>query len=328
MIDVQDIKQQFASDLAEVKTLEHLEAVRIKYLGRKQGLVTQAFGQLAMAPVDQKREYGPALNELKQEIESLLTQRGAQFSDDEERIDLTLPPQERSVGHLHPVTQVQHELEEIFHNLGFATVFSQEIESDWHNFTALNMPPNHPARDMQDTFYVKREKGEPVVLRTQTSSGQIRFMQEHKPPFSIIIPGRVYRNEATDATHEHTFQQMEGLVVGKNITYANMIWLLERVLTKFFGPEAKIKVLPSYFPFVEPGAEVAISHPKFKNGKWLELLGCGMVHQNVFEAVGYKRNEYQGFAFGFGLTRFALMKYMIPDIRLLSENNIHFLKQF
>jgi phenylalanyl-tRNA synthetase alpha chain len=184
---------------------------------------------------------------------------------------------------------------------------------------------------MQDTFYISHEPrsdGDQLVLRTQTSSGQIRFMKQHKPPFAIIIPGRVYRNEATDATHEHTFLQMEGLVVGKNITYGNMVWTLQQVLKKFFGDDAQTKLLPSYFPFVEPGAEMAISSPKFKDGKWVEILGCGMVHQNVFEAVGYERHEYSGFAFGFGLTRFALMKYGIPDIRLLAENHLQFLKQF
>ncbi len=246
-------------------------------------------------------------------------------------IDLTLPPHVRDIGHLHPLTQVQQDLETIFHNFGFTSILSQEMETDWHNFTALNIPEDHPARDMQDTFYINSNGEIPadqLVLRTHTSPGQIRYMKQNKPPSSIIIPGRVYRNEATDATHEHTFSQMEGLVVGTDITYAHMIWVLKHVLTSFFGPAVKIKILPSYFPFVEPGAEVAISHPDYKSGRWLEILGCGMVHQNVFEAAGYKKGVYQGFAFGFGLTRFALMKYKIPDIRLISENNLQFLNQF
>jgi phenylalanyl-tRNA synthetase alpha chain len=192
------------------------------------------------------------------------------------------------------------------------------------------MPEDHPARDMQDTFYVdgQSENGDKLVMRTHTSPGQIRFMQMHKPPFAIIIPGRTFRNEATDATHEHTFTQMEGLVVGKNISYANMIWTLRHALQQFFGDDVQTKLLPSYFPFVEPGAEMAMSSPKFKGGKWVEVLGCGMVNQKVFEAAGYPAGEYQGFAFGLGITRFALMKYGIPDIRLLAENDMRFLRQF
>jgi phenylalanyl-tRNA synthetase alpha chain len=268
--DLTQVQKQFENDLNAADSLEAVEQLRQKYLGRKQGLMTLAFTDLAKAAPEEKRQRGPKLNQLKQQIEQALNEKDKSFGQSREHIDLTIPPLKRPTGHLHPITLVQQELEDIFHGLGFATVFSQEVESDWYNFTALNIPPHHPARDMQDTFYIDSKSGggktekDQLVLRTHTSSGQIRFMQQYKPPFAIIVPGRVFRNEATDATHEHTFQQMDGLVVGEDITYANMVWLLQRALSKFFGPEVKVKIVPSYFPFVEPGAEVAISHPKFE----------------------------------------------------------------
>lgn len=331
--NIDSLKHQFEADLKKVANTEELESLKLKFLGRKNGLLTEHLSKLSSLSIEQKRELGPKLNSLRSYIEQSLEVFSSRFSESQNQIDITLPPSVRSYGHLHPLTQVQEELEDIFHSLGFTTEFGPEVESDWYNFTALNMPEFHPARDMQDTFYLtqttKRNKNtEKLVMRTQTSPVQIRFMETHKPPFALIVPGRVFRNEATDITHEHTFNQMEGLVVGKDISYSNMMWTLEFALKKFFGSEAKIKFLPSYFPFVEPGAEVAISHPNFHNGKWVEILGCGMVHQKVFESAGYKKNEYQGFAFGFGITRFALMKYGIPDIRLLAENNLQFLNQF
>ncbi len=331
MIDLNQIKSQFENESGHIQSAEDVEALKNKFLGRKQGLITDAFKELAGLDLEKKKQLGPELNALRTATEQKIQDLSNAFSGKIQDVDITVPPHKPSYGHLHPITQTQKELEDIFTSLGFSVQQGPEIESDWYNFTALNFPEDHPARDMQDTFFIKPEstqQKEKLVLRTQTSNVQIRFMQAHKPPFAMIAPGRVYRNEATDATHEHTFMQMEGLVVGEDVTFAQMMWTLDFSLRKFFGPETKIKILPSYFPFVEPGAEVAISNPKFRDGKWLEILGCGMVHQNVFTAAGYPKNKYQGFAFGFGLTRFALMKYGIPDIRLLSENNLEFLKQF
>lgn len=329
MIDIKKIQQQFASELSKATAPAALEELKIKYLGRKQGLIVNALAELVSLSVDQKRKLGPELNALRQNIEAALEEKLESLSSDASSVDVTMNGSKPALGHLHPLTQTQEELEDVFRGLGFSVVYGPEVETDWYNFTALNVPEHHPARDMQDTFYVEgKHKNQQLLLRTQTSAMQVRFMQQHKPPFAIIVPGRVFRNEATDITHEHTFLQMEGLVVGPDISYANMVWTLDHALKQFFGNEAKIKLLPSYFPFVEPGAEVALSHPKFHNGRWVEILGCGMVHQNVFEAAGYKRGELQGFAFGFGLTRFALMKYGITDIRLFAENNLQFLEQF
>jgi phenylalanyl-tRNA synthetase alpha chain len=329
MLDIAKIKIDFESDLAAKMPPETL---RNKYLGRKGGILTLAFQELVKLPIAQKQTAGRQLNALRQHIETqtsgLLNASLRKISN----IDLTYPPLEKQIGHLHPMTLVEKELEDIFTNLGFSVEFGFEIESDWYNFTALNFPENHPARDMQDTFFLAGQENKPqkekLLMRTHTSPMQARYMEKHKPPFAIIVPGTCYRNEATDATHEHTFGQLEGLVVGENVTFAQMIWTLDYAMKKFFGSDIKTKLLPTFFPFVEPGAELAISSPKFKNGAWVELFGCGMVHQNVFEAAGYLRNKYQGFAFGFGTSRFALMKYGIPDVRMLRENNLNFLKQF
>jgi phenylalanyl-tRNA synthetase alpha chain len=327
MTDTDSIKKNFLDDLAQGDgSKASLEALKVKYLGRKQGAITNLLADLASKPIEEKRALGPALNQLRHFVEQTLEERELALLDSA-MPDMTLPGRTPNTGHVHPLTQTQNELEDIFRQLGFGVVDGPEIETDWFNFTALNMPELHSARDTQDTFYVQGGD-EKLVLRTQTSPVQVRFMQEHTPPFSIISAGRVFRNEATDATHEHTFMQMEGLVVSEDVTFPQMVWTINHVLREFFGNDVQTKLLPSYFPFVEPGAEVAISSPRFQNGRWVELLGCGMVNQNVFEAAGYERDKYQGFAFGFGLTRFALMKYGIPDIRLFAENDTRFLKQF
>lgn len=328
-MDINQLKTEFEKDLASKINPENL---KIKYLGRKQGVITRAFGELAQMPVSERQKFGPQINGLKKSIEEALANL-ERTAGSVGQVDLTVPAAKNPVGHLHPLTQTQNRLEEIFQSLGFSVEYGFEIENDWYNFVALNFPENHPARDMQDTFYIKQDKPpktakEKLLLRTHTSPMQIRFMEKHRPPFAIVVPGTVYRNEATDATHEHTIEQMEGLVVGEDISFANMVWVLDTVLKKYFGSDAKTKLLPTYFPFVEPGAELALSSPHFQNGKWIELLGCGMVHQNVFTAAGYPKNKYQGFAFGFGSIRFPLMKHGIPDIRLLRENNLQFLNQF
>lgn len=328
MLNAEQVISEFKVELENCSDVEKIQDLKVKYLGRKQGILTTALAKLGQMTVEEKRKEGPILNELRSRIADLLSQKQEKLESKTTPIDFSLPEEKIALGSLHPLTLAQNELEDIFTSLGFQVHSGPEVESDWYNFTALNIPEDHPARDTQDTFYIKSHGAEPLVLRTHTSAAQVRFMKQNKPPFSIVIPGRVYRNEATDATHEHTFTQMEGLVVGKNITYANMVWTINHALKEFFGEEVKTKLVPSYFQFVEPGAEMAISSPKFKNGSWVEILGCGMVNQEVFKSAGYKEGEYQGFAFGFGLTRFALMKYGIPDIRMLAENDLRFLKQF
>ncbi len=326
---IEDIKQKFERDILNAPDIQELKN---QYLGRKRGIVTEAFKRLSEISGAERKNFGQKLNGLKSYIETKIQERASGKGIETSQIDFSLPLSKKQIGHLHPLTQTERELEAIFQSLGFSVELGWEIESDWYNFTALNFPPNHPARDTQDTFFLagqenKSEK-ERLLLRTHTSPMQVRFMETHKPPFAIIVPGTVYRNEATDATHEHTIQQLEGLVVGENINFGNMAWIFNYVFKKYFGPAAKTRLLPSYFPFVEPGAEVAVSSPGFQNGRWVEIVGCGMTHQKVFENAGYPKNKYQGFAFGFGSIRFPLMKHSIPDIRLLHENNLQFLNQF
>ncbi|MFA6493083.1 MAG: phenylalanine--tRNA ligase subunit alpha [Patescibacteria group bacterium] len=237
-------------------------------------------------------------------------------------------------GHLHPLTQVERELVSIFSKLGFEVIEGPDIESEWYNFDALNMPKDHPARDMQDTFAIKDQSN--MVLRTQTSAGQVAYMENHKPPFRIIIPGEVFRRDEADASHSPNFYQIEGLVVDKKVSMANLKGTLAQFIKEFFGENTKIRWRPGYFPFVEPGMEVDVSCticggkgcPTCKRTGWVELLGAGMVHPNVFKAAGYNPEEVQGFAFGVGLDRLVMMKYNINDIRILYSGDMRFLKQF
>ncbi len=338
----EEIKNEIYKDLSSVSDIEALLKVKVKYLGRKEGIITKLFDDLKNWDLAKKKEFGAPLNELKKFAENSVNQRENQFGVSENStVDFTLPGKEVLSGHLHPITLIQKEIEKVFWGLGFDVHLGPEIDSDFYNFEALNIPEFHPARDMQDTFYLdlalpKNQPGKHVLLRTHISNMQVRFMKEHKPPYAAILPGRVFRNEALDASHEHTYQYMEGFVVGKDISYANMAWTLDYVMKEIFGQDVKTKLLPSYFPFVEPGAEMAISClickgkgcSVCKQTGWVEILGCGMIHQKVFEYAGYKQGEYQGFAFGFGLSRLAMMKYGISDIRLFAENDLRFLKQF
>jgi phenylalanyl-tRNA synthetase alpha chain len=339
---IQEIRNNFGSEIVEVKNLAELQNLKVKYLGRKEGIVTVLFDEFKSFDIEKKREFGGELNSLKNDLEAALVKveqdimRGSA-----KKLDFSVPPIQPKSGRLHPISQIQKEIQQVFYGLGFDIELGPEIESDFYNFEALNMPENHPARDMQDTFYLdlehpKNQPGKNILLRTHISNMQVRYMQQNKPPFAAVLPGRVYRNEALDASHEHTYQYMEGFMVGEDISFANMAWTLDYAMKAIFGQSVKTKLLPSYFPFVEPGAEMAISCLVCK-GKgcsvckqtgWVEILGCGMIHQRVFEFAGYKKNQYQGFAFGFGLARLALMKYQIPDIRLLAENDLRFLRQF
>ena len=339
---IHELQRMFAQELAKVQDQAAAELLRIKYLGRKDGLLTNLFQEFTSLPVELKRQVGPLMNALKAEIEEQIAKLFATFAEHQNTaVDMTVPGLAQLTGGLHPITMLQHEIVDIFSGLGFDTELGPEIESDYYNFEALNIPPDHPARDMQDTFYLdlkhpKNHPGDNIILRTHISNMQVRYMEKNKPPFAVILPGRVYRNEALDASHEHTYQYLEGFVVGERITFAQMSWTLDYVMKQIFGAEVKTKLLPSYFPFVEPGAEMAISClvckgagcSVCKHTGWVEILGCGMIHQCVFEYAGYKQGQYTGFAFGFGMSRIALMKYGVPDIRMFAENDLRFLRQF
>lgn len=332
-LDIQSIEHNWEKDLEALPSNDF----RLKYLSRKSGLITQALKALSGLVIDQKRILGPKLQRLASDIEHAVEEK--EKISETIQADITVPASFASSGSLHPLTQTSRELEKIFLSLGFDIALGPEVETEWHNFTALNIPSTHPARDMWDTFYIADETDSTrspalqkadsrLLLRTHTSPVQIRYMQSHTPPFKAIFPGTVYRQESTDATHEHTFGQLEGLVVGKKVTFGQLRYTVEQVLKRFFGSTAQVQLRPSFFPFVEPGAEAAVRIPGYRGGQWIELLGCGMVHQKVLEAAGYKSDTYQGFAFGFGLSRFSLMKYGIPDIRLFAENSPEFISQF
>lgn len=319
-----------------------LEALRIEYLGKK-GKVRAFFQEMGKLPADQKAAAGQVVNEARQAIEDSLQARkqafkASQFADldQKEWLDVTAPGlrQTRGTGRgrLHPLTQIQYEVEDIFRSMGFTVFDGPELEDDFHNFQALNIPADHPARDMQDTFWLKNGR----LLRTHTSSVQIRAMQSHQPPLRGISPGRVFRYEATDASHENTFYQVEGLMVDKDISVANLIYVMKVLLREIFQKDVKVRLRPGFFPFVEPGFELDISClicggdgcAVCKHEGWVELLPCGAVHPNVLKACNIDPNEYTGFAFGMGLNRLVMMRYGIDDIRHFQSGNLEFLEQF
>ncbi len=331
-----EIKENALAAIAKAKNLKELEEVKNKFLGRQDGDLTKILRSLKDMPPEEKRETGTAANALREEIESAMRTRlgvlGAGKSAS--RLDITRPGEKVRVGHLHPLTLMENRIKEIFLGLNFSVVEGPEVESEHYNFDALNIPPNHPARDMWDTFWlnqkegkIKNEKGksgERLLLRTHTSPMQIRYMETHQPPFQIIVPGRVFRFEATDASHEINFHQVEGLMVGSNVSLANFKYVISEFFNQLFNQKTDIRLRPSYFPFVEPGLEVDI---KWK-GKWLEVMGAGMVHPNVFGAIGYNPQQVKGFAFGMGLERLAMIKYKIDDIRLFYSGDLRFINQF
>lgn len=319
-----------------------LLVAEVKYLGRKSELGDILKGLKELSP-EEKRIIGPLAQATRQELTASLAVKRAELEEssrdwERERIDVSAPGIVLPVGHLHPITIIEDEVEDIFASLGFEVALGSEVESEWYNFDALNVPVDHPARDMQDTFWLKPigKKKDRYLLRTHTSAVQVRYMETHTPPFRIIIPGRIFRNEATDASHEHTFHQFECLMVGDDVSVANFKYMAELFFTRFFGKKTDIRLRPSFFPFTEPSFEFDISCllcngkgcPVCKQSGWLEIGGAGMVNQNVFEAAGYPRGKYQGFAWGFGLTRLAMMKYKISDIRLFMSGDIRFTKQF
>jgi len=335
------IKQLQAAALARIedaKSIEALEAVRVDVLGRKGSLgqFSKEFGKLS--PED-RAVAGKALNAAKETLESAFETRKQAFDTEalnarlaSEWIDLTLPAAGPRPGSLQPVTQVQTELEDLFTSLGFAVLDGPEVETEYHNFDALNIPATHPARDMQDTFWLTDGN----LLRTHTSPVQVRGMERLGPPLRMIAPGRTFRNEEVDASHEHTFYQVEGMMVDRDVSVAHMLYFMKTLLSAIFRREATVRLRPGYFPFVEPGFELDIQClicggpgcAVCKQSGWVELMPCGLVHPNVLRMSGIDPNEWGGFAFGLGLTRLAMMRYGIDDIRLLESGDLRFLRQF
>ena len=329
-MNLEELKNEALDDLDLAQTAKELEDVKVKYLGRKEGALTKILRSLKDMSGEEKRKIGPEANDLRQKLEEAIEKKVRVFSKSASKaqVDISRPGLKVRVGHLHPLTLIENEIKDIFSSLNFSVVEGPEAESEYYNFDALNIPANHPARDMWDTFWLptsKSEKdGKKMLLRTHTSPMQIRYMETHQPPFQIIVPGRVFRFEATDASHEINFHQVEGLMVGKNVNLANFKYIITEFFKKFFGAGTQVRFRPSYFPFVEPGLEVDVSF----NGKWLEVMGAGMVHPNVFNAVKFNPKDVQGFAFGFGLERLAMIKYKIPDIRLFYSGDLRFISQF
>ncbi|MFQ5899215.1 MAG: phenylalanine--tRNA ligase subunit alpha [Candidatus Methylomirabilia bacterium] len=332
-----DILDGARAELAEAGSRAEVERVRVKYLGR-QGVLTRLLRSIPSLPPRKRPEVGRQANRAKEELEGLLAERLTEVKRAEhlrelasQRPDLTLPGRRPPLGSLHPLTQVQDEIIEIFLGLGFAVAEGPEVESDFHNFEALNIPKDHPARDMQDTFYLSEE----VLLRTHTSPVQIRTMKAQRPPVRVICPGKVYRRDA-DITHSPMFHQVEGLAVDRGISMGDLKGVLELFAREMFGPQTRIRFRPSFFPFTEPSAEVdvlcflcaGVGCRVCKHSGWLEILGSGMVHPGVLETVGYDPEEVTGFAFGMGVERIAMLKYGIDDIRLFFENDLRFLAQF
>jgi len=323
--------------VADPKSAEELEAYRLKYLSRK-GLIPSLFDDLKKLPPEEKKVVGKPLNELKQAAEEKLKELSARLENSAEgaasAIDLTLPPVPNTLGNLHPLTLTRYRIIEIFERLGFCVADGPEIEDDWHNFTALNFPENHPAREMQDTFFVERNPD--MLLRTHTSNVQIRLMEKQRPPVRAIMPGRVYRNEAISARAHCFFHQVEGLYVDRNVSFADLKQTLYHFAKEMFGKDTRIRLRPSFFPFTEPSAEIDVScficHGKgcniCKHSGWVEIAGSGMVHPNVLRHVNIDPQEFTGFAFGMGIERVTMLRYGINDLRLFSENDVRFLRQF
>jgi phenylalanyl-tRNA synthetase alpha chain len=357
--EVDALRQQFDRELAAASSEADLKGIRDRYLARNGGLVSGLLKALGTAPAEDRPRLGQLANQLKTDIDTRLKDRlaaAAAARPPAGAVDVTLPGRTPRIGHRHPLTILRERIEAIFTRFGFQVIDGPELEDDYHNFEALNMPPEHPARDMQDTLYlaspVTSAVGTPAtLLRTHTSGMQIRHMEKHQPPVRLIAPGRVYRRDDFDLSHTPMFTQVEGLVVGENVSLADLKGTLTAFVHELFGPERRVRFRPSFFPYTEPSAELDIScgacggsglvSPKpgshasgeggcgmCKRSGWLEILGSGMVHPAVFEAVGYDPERYTGFAFGMGIERVALLKWGVEDIRLFYENDLRFLEQF
>lgn len=362
MEDLNELEKEAKGEIAKAASDAVLTNIRTKWLGRR-GRLTMVLRGLKDLPEEDRRRVGQEANRLKKTLEDLFEERRGELRGKEEtlkekQVDVTLPGRKMPIGHLHPLTRALREINSIFQSLGFSVVGGPEIETEWYNFDALNIPADHPARDMWDTFWLKQSaksglfarsdlrrksdlglKSSRLLLRTHTSPVQIRYMKKHQPPFRIVIPGKVFRHEATDATHEMEFHQLEGLMVDKGISVAHFKHVIGHFFEKFFETKAKkieVSLRPSFFPFTEPSFEVWISCifcarkgcSVCKYSGWLEVAGAGMVHPAVFRNVGLNPKDVQGFAFGFGIERLAMMKYNIPDIRLFHSSDPRFLRQF
>ncbi len=334
MIDqIKDLKKEIES--TEITDEDSLETFRLTYLSRK-GKVQSMFGQMGKVPKENRAVVGKAMNEVKQLAESRFQDAKDTLNRREDQIfsatdDITLPVAPAYTGSLHPLTKTLNEMKQIFFRLGFDVADGPEIEDDFHNFTALNFPPDHPARDMQDTFFIYKsddDSSEDLVMRTHTSPVQIRLMKDTPPPIRSVIPGRVFRNEAVTAKSYFQFNQMEGLFVDKKVTMGELIETLVMFAKMMYGTDVKYRVRPSFFPFTEPSIEMDVWWGSEFDGQWLEILGAGMVDPNVFESVGLDPEQYTGYAFGMGVDRIAMLRYGIDDIRTLYENDIRFLNQF
>ena len=335
---IQQIKENAIAEIKSTDNLKALDDVRVKYSGKKGELTLVLRGMGSLSP-EERPVIGALVNEVRDELENLITEKEKELKRAEiekklltENIDVTMPSKKSKVGSLHPIMQIIDEVEEIFLGMGYQIADGPEVEKAIYNFDKLNTPKDHPARDVQDTFYITDD----IVLRSQTSPVQARVMENNQPPIKIICPGKVYRSDAVDPTHSPVFHQIEGLVIDKNISMADLKGTLEMFAKKCLGKNTKIRFRPHHFPFTEPSAEADVSCfvcggkgcRVCKNEGWIELLGCGVVHPNVLENCGIDSKEYTGFAFGFGVERIAMAKYGIDDMRLLYENDVRFLKQF
>ncbi|ALR05437.2 phenylalanine--tRNA ligase subunit alpha [Xylella fastidiosa] len=328
--DIESLTDQALADVAVAQNLDHLEVLRVALLG-KNGSITLQLKQLGKLPVEQRKAIGEKVNRVRDLISVALMDRKAALESAalskrliDERVDVTLPGRRGERGGLHPVTRTLERITEIFARLGYELVEGPEIEDDWHNFEALNFPLHHPARAMHDTFYF----GDGRLLRTHTSGVQVRYMSHHRPPLRMIAAGKVYRSDS-DQTHSPMFHQIEGLLIDKHATFVDLKGTLSEFLRAFFERDFEVRFRPSYFPFVEPGAEVDIAWQQSDSSvRWLEVLGCGMVHPNVLKNVGIDSECYTGFAFGLGVERFAMLRYGVDDLRAFFENDVRFLRQF
>ncbi|HVP47302.1 MAG TPA: phenylalanine--tRNA ligase subunit alpha [Bryobacteraceae bacterium] len=324
--------------IAAAHSADEIEAIRVEVLGRK-GALTQISKEMGKLAPEERARVGKLLNAAKQAVEEAIEKRSQEFSAaalsnrlDSEWIDLTLPAPGPRAGSLHPITQIQMEIEDLFVSLGFMVLDGPEVETEYHNFDALNMPAEHPARDAQDTFWLTDGN----LLRTHTSPVQVRGMERFSPPLRMIAPGRAFRNESVDASHEHTFYQLEGMMIDRDVSVAHLLYFMKTLLTEVFRREVTVRLRPGFFPFVEPGFELDIQCmicggsgcPVCKHSGWVELLPCGLVNPNVLRISGIDTEKWNGFAFGLGLTRLVMMRYGIDDVRLLQSGDLRFLQQF
>lgn len=339
---LKDLENRFFDEIEKVKSFSDLFNLEKRYLGRK-GTLTSILRSLKNLPLQARRKLGNLANSLRKRFQDEIKSRKIFLSKTSEikTFDITEPGTEFRFGNLHPLTLVRREIEEFFKNFGFSVMEGPELENDYYNFESLNIPKDHPARDMWDTFWLKPENPKSkiqnpnLLLRAHTSAMQIRIMEKQKPPLAVIVPGRAFRHEATDARHEHTFNQCEGFYVAEDVSASHLKYLLHSLFCYLFGGFVKIKLRPAYFPFTEPSFELVMSCPFCEekgcsvcgNG-WLEMAGSGMIHPKVFEFAGYPKGKYRGFAFGIGMDRIAMLKYNIPDIRMFYQNDLRFLNQF